>query len=134
MNSKKNCAFCKIVNGELPAYKIYEDDNFLAFLDINPWVEGHTLVIPKKHYTWVWDVPNPGDYFEITTKVANQLKDKMGTEFVMSWIYGYDVPHAHIHLMPDARSKVKFFPKESVEFNEEKAKQLLEKLQMTIDH
>lgn len=115
----------------MSSYKIYEDDSFMAFLDINPWVEGHTLVIPKDHYRWVWDVPNSGDYFRVATKVANHLKKKMETEFVMSWVYGYDVAHAHIHLMPDARGKVSFFPKEKVEFNEEKAKQLGKKLAIT---
>jgi len=112
----------------MTSYKIYEDDNFLAFLDINPWVEGHTLVIPKAHYRWVWDVPNSGEYFQVTTKVANHLKEKMNSEFVMTWIYGYDVPHAHIHLMPDARGKVSFFPNEKVKFSEKKAQQLVEKL------
>ncbi len=131
MNSKGNCIFCKIATGQAPCYKIYEDEEFLAFLDINPWVEGHTLVIPKQHHRWVWDVPNPGEYFKVTNTIANHLKEKMDTEFVMSWIYGYDVPHAHIHLMPDARGKVNFFPKESVKLTEDKAKKLLEKLQMT---
>lgn len=129
----RDCVFCKIVKGEIPAYKIYEDDEFLAFLDINPWVEGHILVIPKNHYRWVWDVPKPGEYFKVTSKIANHLKEKMDIEFVMSWIYGYDVPHAHIHLMPDARGKVKFYPTGKVELTEEKAEQLLEELQMTID-
>ncbi len=112
----------------MPCYKIYEDEDFLAFLDINPWVEGHTLVIPKDHYRWVWDVPNPAEYFKTTSKIANHLKEKMDTEFVMSWIYGYDVPHAHIHLMPDSRGKVKFYPTEKIELTEEKAERLVEKL------
>jgi len=60
-----NCIFCKIVKGEIPAYKIYEDENFLAFLDINPQSPGHTQVIPKRHYRWVWDIPNVGAYFEV---------------------------------------------------------------------
>lgn len=124
----KNCPFCKIVKGELPSYKIYEDENYLAFLDINPWVEGHTLVIPKIHYQWVWDVQNPGEYFKVTTKIANHLRRKMETEFVMTWIYGYDVPHAHIHLMPNARSKVAFYPKEKIDLTEEKAKSLVARL------
>lgn len=130
MNSESNCPFCKIVNGELPAYKIYEDDNYLAFLDINPWVEGHTLVIPKEHHRWVWDVPNPDEYFKVTAKIANHLKEKMDTEFVMSWVYGYDVPHAHIHLMPDARGKVKFYPTEKVDLIEQEAEKLVSKLKI----
>lgn len=110
----EDCVFCKIVKGEIPAYKIYEDADFLAFLDIEPWVEGHTLVIPKKHYHWVWDVPpaEVGNYFAVAAKIANHFKKVLGTEFVMSFIYGYNVPHAHIQLFPDARGKVAVYPKE----------------------
>ena len=60
--------FTKIVNGEIPCYKVAEDENFLAFLSIDPLSPGHTLVIPKKHYRWVWDVPNAGDFFEVAKK------------------------------------------------------------------
>ena len=66
-----DCIFCKIVNRELPCYKIYEDESFLVFLDIFPYVEGHVLVIPKKHYRWVWDVENVGEYFEIVERAAS---------------------------------------------------------------
>ena len=113
MKSESSCIFCKIVAGEVPAFKIYEDDSFLAFLDINPWVEGHTLVIPKKHYRWVWDMPEKlvKEYFAVVAKIANHYRKVLGVEFVMSWIYGYDVPHAHIHLVPDARGKIAIYPK-----------------------
>ncbi|MEI7463544.1 MAG: HIT domain-containing protein, partial [Candidatus Taylorbacteria bacterium] len=60
-----SCIFCKIINKEIPANIIYEDADFLAFLDIRPLSPGHMLVIPKKHYRWVWDVPNVGEYFEV---------------------------------------------------------------------
>lgn len=108
-----DCVFCKIVKGEIPAYKIYEDADFLAFLDIEPWVEGHTLVIPKKHYHWVWDLParQTGEYFSVVSKVVNHYRKMLGIEFMMGWIYGYAVPHAHIHLMPDAHGKVAYYPK-----------------------
>ena len=66
----RECIFCKIVAGELPSYKVYEDANFLAFLDIYPRTKGHTLVIPKKHYQWVYDVPEFGKYWEIAKKIA----------------------------------------------------------------
>ncbi|KKT79078.1 MAG: Histidine triad (HIT) protein, partial [Parcubacteria group bacterium GW2011_GWF2_44_8b] len=59
------CIFCKIVKGEIASCKVYEDENFLAFLDINPQSPGHTQVITKIHYRWVWDVPNAGEYFEV---------------------------------------------------------------------
>ena len=64
-NKMENCIFCKIVSGEIPSYKVYEDNEFMAFLDVRPLNLGHTLVIPKKHYRWVWDVPNIGEYYEV---------------------------------------------------------------------
>lgn len=107
-----DCVFCKIVAGQIPAYKIYEGADFLAFLDIDPWVEGHTLVIPKKHYRWVWEYPEPGKYFEVVVKLAKHFQRIFQTEFIMSFVYGYDIPHAHIHLLPNARGKIAIYPKE----------------------
>ena len=95
-----DCIFCKIAKGEIPCYKVYEDKDFLAFLDINPRNPGHTLVIPKKHYRWVWDVPNSGEYFEATTKIANAIKKALDTDYVISIVMGDEVPHAHIWLVP----------------------------------
>jgi histidine triad (HIT) family protein len=95
-----DCIFCKIIKGEIPAYKVYEDDGFLAFLDINPLNPGHTLIIPKKHYRWVWDVDNVGEYFEVVRKVVRALQKALKTEFVVSGIGGTDVFHAHIHVIP----------------------------------
>ena len=94
-----DCIFCKIVKGEIPSYKIYEDEEFLAFLDIFPKTEGHSLVIPKKHVQWVWDYPELGKYFETVAKIARHLK-KAGGEEVRALVYGFDIDHAHIHLMP----------------------------------
>ncbi|MFQ6020506.1 MAG: HIT family protein [Candidatus Aenigmatarchaeota archaeon] len=95
-----NCIFCKIVKGEIPSYKVYESDNFLAFLDIRPLNPGHTMVIPKKHYRWVWDVPNVGEYFEVVSKIANAIRKAFNTEWVVSMIFGEEVEHAHIWLVP----------------------------------
>lgn len=125
---KHNCIFCKIVAGEAKSYKIYEDDDFLAFLDIQQWVNGHTLVIPKKHYHWVWDVPNIGEYFKVVKKIANHFKEKMDIDLVMSVIYGMDVPHAHVHLFPEKRGEVLFYPKDKKGLDEEKVKKLVEEL------
>ncbi len=92
----KDCIFCKIVAGEIPAHKVYEDENYLAFLSINPESAGHTLVIPKKHYRWVWDVPAAGEYFEIARKIAKAMQKAFNTEAISSKIVGEEVPHAHI--------------------------------------
>ena len=95
-----DCLFCKIIKGEIPCYKIYEDDGFLAFLDIFPKTEGHTLVIPKVHTEWVWDVKNLGKYFETVGKIARHLREKNNGNMVRSLVYGVEVAHAHVHLMP----------------------------------
>ncbi|MGI5827420.1 MAG: HIT family protein [Patescibacteria group bacterium] len=104
----EDCIFCKIAKGKVPSYKIYEDEHYLAFLDIFPYVEGHTLVIPKKHYRWVWDLPedahtspNIGEYMSVCKKVANHYKSLSGIDLVISIVLGEQVPHAHIHLLPN---------------------------------
>lgn len=97
----ENCIFCKIVAGKIPCHKVYEDKDFFAFLDINPLSPGHTLVIPKKHYRWVWDIPNAGAYFEVVKKIANAQKQCFGVNMVLSKIVGEDVEHAHIWVYPD---------------------------------
>lgn len=93
------CTFCKIVAGEIPSYKVYEDDAFLAFLDINPQSPGHVQVIPKQHYRYVWDVPNAGAYFEVAQKIA-KAQQRVFNEAVRSRIVGDEVEHAHIWIFP----------------------------------
>lgn len=98
-----NCIFCKIVKGEIPSYKVYEDDNYLAFLDIRPIKEGHTLIVPKFHVENIFEMED-GDYQEmmmVTKRIAQNLevlKPKSGKIGMI--IYGLDIPHAHIHLVP----------------------------------
>lgn len=94
------CIFCKISSGEIPSYKIYEDQDFFAFLDISPRNPGHTLVIPKKHHRWVWDVPEIGAYYTVVGKIANAIRSALGTEWVVSLVIGEEVPHAHVQLIP----------------------------------
>ena len=96
----ESCIFCKIVAGQIPAHKVYEDEDFLGFLDIRPQSPGHTLVIPKRHYRWVWDVPNAGEYFEAAKKIALAQKRAFASEAVWSKIVGDEVPHAHIWVFP----------------------------------
>lgn len=91
---------------------MYEDDNFLGFLDINPRSPGHVQVIPKKHYRWVWDVPDVGEYFEIVKKIAGAQQKAFGTEAIWSRITGEEIAHAHIWIFPDpkqAKSEEKNF-------------------------
>jgi len=96
----EDCIFCKIVAGEIPSYTIYEDENFLVFLDINPQTPGHCQVIPKKHYRWVWDVPNAGEYFEIVQKIAKAEQKAFNTDWILSKIIGDEILHAHIWVFP----------------------------------
>lgn len=100
-----NCIFCKIVSGEIPATKIYEDKNFLAFLDIHPQSPGHAQVIPRAHYRWVWDVPSVGEYFEVVKKIAKAEQKAFGTDWILSKIVGDEVAHAHIWVFPSDEAK-----------------------------
>ncbi len=95
------CIFCKIIAGAIPSYKVYEDTDFLAFLDIHPQAPGHVQVIPKNHHRWVWDVPNVGEYFEIVRKVAKAQQKAFNTEWILSKIVGDEVEHAHIWVYPN---------------------------------
>jgi len=99
-----NCPFCKIVKGELNAYKVYEDGKFLAFLSIRPVTDGHVLVIPKEHIRWVWDVPNIDEYYKVVQKIADALRKAFGTEQILSYVIGDEVPHAHVWLLPKLES------------------------------
>lgn len=94
--------FSKIIAGEIPAHKIYEDERVLAFLDIFPKGEGHTLVIPKKPAEFVWDM-DEDDYaylMKISQKLARHLRDTLPYPYVCMKVVGTDVPHAHVHLIP----------------------------------
>ncbi len=99
MKTDPECIFCKIVKGDIPSYKIAENDKFLAFLDISQFTEGHTLVIPKEHFEFIWDVPNIGEYFEFVKKVGNHYRE-IGFKYVDTLTFGRMVNHAHVHLVP----------------------------------
>lgn len=96
----EECIFCKIVKGELPCFKVGENNDFLAFLDIAPLNKGQALVIPKKHYRWTWDVPNFGDYWEFARTIATSLMSNLDSKMVEFLTHGTDVEHAHIWVVP----------------------------------
>jgi len=102
----KNCIFCQLVAREIPAEIVYEDEDFLAFLDIEPIAPGHVQVIPKQHYRFVWNVPNVGPYFEVVKKIALAQQQVFATDFILSKIVGEEVPHAHIWVYPDPDLKL----------------------------
>lgn len=94
--------FTKIIRGEIPAHKVYEDDLTLAFLDIYSPIPGHTLVVPKTQVEFVWDLET-ADYEAVMAtaqKVALRLREVLGVPYVGEKMVGVDVPHAHVHLIP----------------------------------
>lgn len=97
-----DCIFCKIVAGDIPATKTYEDESAIAFLDIHPRAPGHTLLIPKTHYQWFTDLPDEASdsLFRTAKKLAQKLKSEHTADYVRLSIVGRDVPHVHIHLIP----------------------------------
>jgi len=94
--------FTKIIKGEIPCHKIYEDDKTFAFLDIHPKTPGHTLIIPKQQVEFVWDLEDE-DYNALMTtvrKVALRVREVLGATYIGELVVGVDVPHAHIHVYP----------------------------------
>lgn len=107
MVESKDCIFCKIARGEIPSEKILDDENFFAIKDIHPKTKGHSLVIPKKHYKTLLDMPSSllGEFFETTKKLALELMDEekaQGFNLIMNnyEVAGQLVPHVHLHIIP----------------------------------
>ncbi len=94
--------FEKIIDGEIPATKVYEDEKFLAFLDIHPVTKGHTLLIPKAHYTWIHEAPDElvGEIFIKAKEIINAMRSGIPCDYVQIGVVGNEVPHFHIHLIP----------------------------------
>jgi histidine triad (HIT) family protein len=99
------CAFCRIIAGQAPAEKVYEDEQFLAFLDIRPRSPGHTLVVPKKHVRWVWDVEPQAEFWLLARRIARAQKRAFYAEAVWCTVIGDEVPHAHIWIYPHPETK-----------------------------
>jgi len=114
--------FTRIVSGEIPCYKVAEDENYLAFLDINPLQEGHTLVIPKKEVNYIFDVEDElhAGLWNFAKKVGKAIEKVVPCQRIGITVIGLEVPHAHIHLIPlrnmydmdFRRPKLKFTPEE----------------------
>ncbi len=103
--------FSKIVSGEIPAYKVAEDDKFLAFFDINPLKKGHTLVIPKQEVDYLFDLDDEtyNGLMMFAKRVAKAIKQNVECKRIAVVVLGLEVPHAHIHLIPlDAERDVDF--------------------------
>lgn len=126
--------FQKIINRDIPAHIIYEDDSVLAFLDIYPSNPGHTLVIPKNPVEFVWDLPTD-DYtalMDAVKKIALHLRDQLPQQYVHMSVDGTDVPHAHVHLIPFDKTSDFHNPKRmQQEPDHEALAQLAEKLRLS---
>ncbi|MBQ3174997.1 MAG: HIT family protein [Bacteroidales bacterium] len=120
--------FTRIVNGEIPSYKVAEDENYYAFLDINPLATGHTLVIPKREVDYIFDLESPEftGLWAFAQKVAKAVGAAVPCKRVGVAVLGMEVPHAHIHLVPlqseadldFGKEKVKLTPEQFVEVTE----------------
>ena len=105
-----DCIFCKIINGDIPCFKIYEDELVLAFLDINPDSDGHTLIIPKKHFRDLEDIDleTLARINEVSKKLKNLLEKKLGCEgisLLQNNGFVQEVKHYHLHLKPYYKDK-----------------------------
>lgn len=94
--------FTKIVEGQIPSYKIYEDEKFYAFLDINPLAKGHTLVIPKQEVDYLFDIDDTvlSEMIVVAKNIAIAMEQAVACTRVGMMVIGLEVPHAHIHLIP----------------------------------
>jgi histidine triad (HIT) family protein len=122
--------FSRIVKGEIPCYKIAEDDNFLAFLDINPLAKGHTLVIPKKETDYIFEVEDQelGGLFVFAKRVALAIEKVVACKRIGIAVLGLEVPHAHVHLVPINTLYDIDFSKPKLSLTPEEFQELTEKI------
>lgn len=109
---KDECLFCKIIRKEIPGKIVYEDESIIAFMDAYPDTDGHTLVVPKKHYEDIYQVPEEclNNMFKVGKEVASKLMDKLDKDSLTFLInYGNDqaIKHIHLHLLPNFSKKKK---------------------------
>lgn len=118
--------FSRIVKGEIPCYKIAEDEHFFAFMDINPVAKGHTLVIPKREvdYIFALDDNEVADMMVFAKKVAKAIEKAVPCKRIGVAVIGLEVPHAHIHLIPINQEGDMDFKKEHVHMTEEEFKEM----------
>ena len=122
--------FSRIINGEIPCYKIAENDKFFAFLDINPLMKGHTLVIPKKEIDYIFDVEDNdlGEMMIFAKQIANKIKDVIPCIKVGVAVIGLEVPHAHIHLVPMEKEGDLDFKRPKLQLSQEEFVELQKQL------
>ncbi len=126
--------FSKIIAGEIPSYKIHEDERFYAFLDINPLAKGHTLVVPKVEIDYLFDLDDDllGDMMVFAKKVSLAIDQTMDCKRVGVAVLGLEVPHAHIHLVPINSLHDIEFSRPKLKFSEEEFRATAAKISAAI--
>lgn len=127
--------FSMIVAGEIPSYKVAEDDQFYAFLDINPLVKGHTLVIPKREVDYFFDLTDEeiGAMQIFAKKVATAIKKAFPCIKVGQAVLGLEVPHAHIHLVPMQKEKDMLFSNPKLQLTPDEFREIASKIASNIE-
>jgi len=122
--------FTKIINGEIPCYKIAENDRYFAFLDIRPVVKGHTLVVPKKETDYIFDLDDSAlsEMVLFAKKVSKALQQVISCKRIALMVLGLEVPHAHIHLLP-IQNESEFDIKNKQEFSDSEMKAVAQEVQ-----
>lgn len=124
--------FTRIINGEIPCYKVAEDDRYFVFLDINPLTKGHTLVVPKQETDYIFDLDDKmlGDMMIFAKKIARKIKEKIACKRVAVVVLGMEVPHAHIHLIPINSEQEVDFHREKLKLTPEEFQKVAELIQL----
>ncbi len=119
--------FTKIMRGEIPSYKIFENENFYALLDINPMAKGHTLVIPKKEIDYLFDIDDAmlSEMIVLSKKIAKAIEKAISCTRVGMMVIGLEVPHAHIHLIPMQNEGDMNLSKKRVEFSKDEFEKIV---------
>lgn len=127
--------FTKIIKKEIPCYKIAEDENYFAFLDISPLAKGHTLVIPKKQIDYIFDLDDQllANMMVFAKKVAKAIKQKIDCERIGIAVVGIEVPHAHIHLIPINKVEDINFLKPKLELSNDEFNEIAEQIASVIE-
>jgi histidine triad (HIT) family protein len=127
--------FTKIINGEIPCYKIAEDENYFAFLDINPLKEGHTLIVPKTETDYIFDLEDKqlAGMILFSKKVARAIKIAVPCKRIGVAILGLEVPHAHIHLVPMDNMEDVNFKNPKMKFSPEQFKETAAKISLKVN-
>ncbi|MEI6883616.1 MAG: HIT family protein [Bacteroidota bacterium] len=126
--------FTRIVNGEIPCHKVTEDDDYLAFLDINPLQEGHTLIIPKKEINYIFDMENDlhAGLWNFAKKVGKAIEKVVPCQRIGITVIGLEVPHTHIHLIPLKTMYDMDFRKPKLKFTNEELAAIAKKISEAI--